>query len=926
MKKGMFKKRIAVVLLAFTLIMSNSLYLYAEEPDYTEPSTEQEGESGTIQGDTDEPAVNTPGNDDEGEPSEEAPTEEVPSEPDSREENVPVPGKKISIDKEVLSFGTIKTTEKPRPLSFIITNESIRDDIDLSWSQTDTSGLFILNMPSEAGAPLSPGRSIQGSIEIDSDKAAPGDYATTLIFSDVNTNAEVKTDVSVKIEKPAPSIDRIRIWPGSTNLRQGDTQEFNVSVEGENDPDTSVSWKVQGQNSGDTYIESNGILHVASDETAGTLTVIVTSNLNSNYKDTASVGITKDKYIVNARVNPSDGGYVTGKGTYNGGDRATLTATAETGYRFLRWENTDGDIISNSSSYTTDRIKGDIKLVAVFEQSDYLIKVKSADKDMGTVEGGGYVEKGDSTYIEAKPKKGCVFDGWYEHDKLLSKDKKVKIRNVKKDHTFIAEFRKEDKEDKYLVNVSPHPSEGGRVSGSGMYKKGSDVDLKATPEKGYHFKGYVLNNKVISESPDFKIKDIDRDLSVTAYFEKDGAVNHMIKSGVGNKGGVITPSGETLVTEGNTITYAIAPDNGYGVLMVSVDGEQVGAVTSFTFKNVKKDHTISVVFAPKENSVNNVKMDKIISTEEAEKLAVAKLKDAAPGSEGRESEIITPEMYAEMKKKETEGEIDEIVVPEEQNLIGMDETDNLKDVVDSYNPDTATGVYQSLDITKETAEKMIDSGEDGILINEAYELGILDIIVNNEYMAPGHEGDVLDLTNNHTVKNLQEVIRACLTKEEKLMMLEGKEIVISFSISGAENPGEYEKDSMKDAKGVSIDRYLYITLIKTIDGVPVLVEELASPMQIVMEIPEDLRDPDKKFCIVRNHNGQVDILEDMDNDPDTITVMTDRFSPYAMGHFSTGSNITFIIIIISAAFALTLLVLAAYINMRDKKRKRGKTA
>ena len=45
-------------------------------------------------------------------------------------------------------------------------------------------------------------------------------------------------------------------------------------------------------------------------------------------------------------------------------------------------------------------------------------------------------------------------------------------------------------------------------------------------------------------------------------------------------------------------TFKIAVRSGYHVVRVVVDGNSVGAVTSFTFTNVTANHTISVTFAP----------------------------------------------------------------------------------------------------------------------------------------------------------------------------------------------------------------------------------------------------------------------------------------------------------------------------------------
>ena len=70
---------------------------------------------------------------------------------------------------------------------------------------------------------------------------------------------------------------------------------------------------------------------------------------------------------------------------------------------------------------------------------------------------------------------------------------------------------------------------------------------------------------------------------------------HTIKATAGANGS-ISPSGWTSVREGWDQTFTITPDKGYAVAKVLVDGKSVGAVTSYTFKNVTKGHTIEAVF------------------------------------------------------------------------------------------------------------------------------------------------------------------------------------------------------------------------------------------------------------------------------------------------------------------------------------------
>lgn len=71
-----------------------------------------------------------------------------------------------------------------------------------------------------------------------------------------------------------------------------------------------------------------------------------------------------------------------------------------------------------------------------------------------------------------------------------------------------------------------------------------------------------------------------------------------VNASVEGDGGTITPDGATTVTEGNDVTFKITPDKTHKVADVLVDGESVGAVTSYTLKDVKKDATIVAKFAP----------------------------------------------------------------------------------------------------------------------------------------------------------------------------------------------------------------------------------------------------------------------------------------------------------------------------------------
>lgn len=69
-------------------------------------------------------------------------------------------------------------------------------------------------------------------------------------------------------------------------------------------------------------------------------------------------------------------------------------------------------------------------------------------------------------------------------------------------------------------------------------------------------------------------------------------------------GGTISPAGSVSVRRGQDQTFTITPDKGYAIADVKVDGKSVGAVTSYTFRNVTAGHSIQATFVRTTASAN----------------------------------------------------------------------------------------------------------------------------------------------------------------------------------------------------------------------------------------------------------------------------------------------------------------------------------
>lgn len=129
----------------------------------------------------------------------------------------------------------------------------------------------------------------------------------------------------------------------------------------------------------------------------------------------------------------------------------------------------------------------------------------------------------------------------------------------------------------------------------------------ATANSGYSFTGWLGSDGKTYIADGILALSITSDLTFTAQYKKDsggsgggggggGTTRYTIEA-ESNKGGSISPDGKVRVTRGSDKTFTITPADGYEIEDVLVDGKSVGAVSKYTFENVRKNHTIEAVFA-----------------------------------------------------------------------------------------------------------------------------------------------------------------------------------------------------------------------------------------------------------------------------------------------------------------------------------------
>ena len=146
---------------------------------------------------------------------------------------------------------------------------------------------------------------------------------------------------------------------------------------------------------------------------------------------------------------------------------------------------------------------------------------------------------------------------------------------------------------KYTVTVT-------NGSGTGQYAQGETVTITAgAAPSGQQFKEWEVVSGTItlasstSETTTFTMPT--EAVSVKANYEAIPVTGYTITATAGANGS-ITPIGAVGVAAGGSQTFTISPSSGYVIDTLKVDGLEVTATTSYTFSDVKANHTIEVTF------------------------------------------------------------------------------------------------------------------------------------------------------------------------------------------------------------------------------------------------------------------------------------------------------------------------------------------
>ena len=227
---------------------------------------------------------------------------------------------------------------------------------------------------------------------------------------------------------------------------------------------------------------------------------------------------------------------------------------------------------------------GDMTITAQWRINQYTV---TFDTDGGSEIAPITQDYGTAITAPADPTRGgYTFIGW---------DKEIPATMPAGDMTVTAQWTLE------RYTISYNLNNGTATGNPDSYTVESDAITLNTPTRpGYTFTGWSGTGLTGENNLTVTIeKGSTGDRSYTAHWRYNGSGHsysyYTIKATAG-AGGSISPSGNVSVREGRDQTFTITPDKGYAVANVKIDGKSIGAVKSYTFENVRRTHTIEVIF------------------------------------------------------------------------------------------------------------------------------------------------------------------------------------------------------------------------------------------------------------------------------------------------------------------------------------------
>ncbi|MGO9018886.1 MAG: IPT/TIG domain-containing protein [Syntrophobacteraceae bacterium] len=170
--------------------------------------------------------------------------------------------------------------------------------------------------------------------------------------------------------------------------------------------------------------------------------------------------------------------------------------------------------------------------------------------------------------------------------------------NIQSDHTITAVFALLE-----VFQVTASAGPGGTITSPGIttVKEGSSLSYTVTPTTDYCLITLTVDGAPVAGNPlTYSFTGIELDHAITAVFAL--CPNYTSVTVSAGDGGTISPAGPGVAMDGGSLTYTAAPNPGYLLTAILVDGATVGGPSiypvTYTFSDIQPGHTLAATFAP----------------------------------------------------------------------------------------------------------------------------------------------------------------------------------------------------------------------------------------------------------------------------------------------------------------------------------------
>ena len=195
---------------------------------------------------------------------------------------------------------------------------------------------------------------------------------------------------------------------------------------------------------------------------------------------------------VTTRSLPVNGGSTGGDGVYPVGSMATITATANPGFKFDRWL-LNGTQVSTAPDFNLV-VTGNLELIATFKPV-FTVTALIEPAEGGEVTTEGVYEPGQLAVVRARANPGFTFVQWTQNGLPVGSDPTLRY-TVTGDRTLVANFIATS-----VITVQPSDESAGTCSGGGTYETGSTITLNATASSGHIFLHWTADGETIGTTP-----------------------------------------------------------------------------------------------------------------------------------------------------------------------------------------------------------------------------------------------------------------------------------------------------------------------------------------------------------------------------------------------------------------------------------------